>query len=248
MQSYKADLHIHTVLSPCGDLEMSPINIIAKAKERGLDCIGITDHNSTRHAKLTQTLGKENGIFVVMGAEVTSREEAHCLCFFEDEEKLELFELWLEEKLMKIPLDEDKFGYQLVVNTQEEIIDQMPYLLINAIEADLDQIYTKVKSLNGIFIPAHINKAANSLTSQLGFVPPDIKADALEISRHITKTAFIRRNAYLKKFQFIQSSDAHYIDDIGTTYCNLIMKELNFEEFRLAIQGKEGRYIETIIE
>ena len=75
MQPFKADLHLHTVLSPCGDLEMSPTNIIAKAKEKGLDCIAITDHNCTLHAKLAKEIGKENGIFVIMGAEITSKEE-----------------------------------------------------------------------------------------------------------------------------------------------------------------------------
>ena len=248
MQSFKADLHLHTVLSPCGDLEMSPTNIIAKAKEKGLDCIAITDHNCTRHGKLAKQIGREKGIFVIMGAEVTSKEEAHCLCFFEDNENLDKFEIWLEDKLLKIPLDEDKFGYQLVVNDQEEIIDQMEFLLINSIDADLDEIYQKVHSLNGLFVPAHINKGANSLISQLGFVPPDIKADAMEISRHVTKTNFIKKNAYLKKFQFIQDSDAHYINDIGSVYCNLIMENLSFDEFRLAIRGEQGRYIETIIE
>lgn len=247
MQSFKADLHIHTVLSPCGDLEMSPTNIIAKAKEKQLDCIAITDHNSTLHCKLTKELGEKEGILVIMGAEVTSKEEAHCLCFFEDEESLDKFQEWLDEKLPKIPLDEERFGYQLVVNQDEEIIDQKEFLLINAIDADLDTIYEKVESLNGLFVPAHVNKAANSLTSQLGFVPPDIKAHALEISRHISKTNFLKKNAYLKKFQFIQDSDSHFIDSIGDTYCNLVMEELSFREFRQAICGKDGRYIETII-
>ena len=247
MQSFKADLHIHTVLSPCGDLEMSPTNIIAKAKELGIQCLGITDHNCTLNAKLAKKIGKENGILVLMGAEVTSKEEAHCLSFFEDEESLDKFQVWLDEKLIKIELDEDRFGYQLVVNEEEEIIDQKEYLLINAIDADLDEIYDKVHSLNGLFIPAHVNKAANSLTSQLGFIPPDIKADALEISRHVTKQNFIKKNAYLKKFQFIQDSDAHFIDSIGEVYCNLIIEELTFAEIRLAIGGKEGRYIENIL-
>ena len=247
MQSFKADLHIHTVLSPCGDLEMSPTNIIAKAKELGIECLGITDHNSTLNAKLAKKIGKDNGILVLMGAEVTSKEEAHCLSFFEDEEGLDKFQIWLDEKLIKIELDEDRFGYQLVVNEEEEIIDQKEFLLINAIDADLDEIYNKVHSLNGLFIPAHVNKAANSLTSQLGFIPPDIKADALEISRHVTKENFIKKNAYLKKFQFIQDSDAHFIDSIGEVYCNLIVEELTFSEIRLAIGGKEGRYIENIL-
>ncbi len=135
-----------------------------------------------------------------------------------------------------------------MVNEEEEIIDQKEYLLISAIDADLDEIYEKVHSLDGLFIPAHVNKGANSLISQLGFIPPDIKADAFEISRHVSKTNFIKKNAYLKKFQFIQSSDAHLIDSLGETHCKLIMEELSFEEFRKAIRGEDGRYVETIIE
>ncbi|MDR0790396.1 MAG: PHP domain-containing protein [Bacteroidales bacterium] len=244
MNCYKADLHLHTVLSPCGDLEMSPANIIAKSKELGLDIIAITDHNSTLHGKLCRTIGQREGVFVLCGAEVTSKEEAHCLCFFEKDAELDMFQAWLEEKIAKIPLDEEKFGYQLVVNENEEIIDQPPYLLTSAIDADIDEIYAKVHSLNGLFIPAHINRQANSLMSQLGFVPPDLKADGLEISRHVTKEAFLKKNAYLKRFAFLQSSDAHFIHLIGETYCYLHIAELSFAEFRLALQGRDGRYIE----
>ena len=83
MKKYRADLHIHTVLSPCGDLEMSPVNIVQKAKERSLNILGISDHNSTLHAPLIKKLAAKEGILVLMGAEVTTKEEVHCLCFFE---------------------------------------------------------------------------------------------------------------------------------------------------------------------
>ncbi|MDR1725184.1 MAG: PHP domain-containing protein [Bacteroidales bacterium] len=246
MESYKADLHIHSVLSPCGDLEMSPANIIAKSKELGLKIIGITDHNSTLHCKLTKKIGENEGIFVLCGAEVTSKEEAHCLCFFEKDDEIDRFQVWLEEKLQTIPLDEDRFGYQLVVNEAEEIIQQPPYLLTSAIDADIDAIYDKVHSLNGLFIPAHVNRSANSLMSQLGFVPPDLRADGLEISKHITKDNFLKKNAYLKRFSFIQSSDAHYIHLIGETFVFFHISELSFAEIRLALQNKDGRYVETL--
>ncbi len=83
MKSFRADLHIHTTLSPCGDLEMHPVNIVSKAAIQGLDIIGITDHNSTRHCALISRLAAEKGIFVMQGAEVTTKEEVHCLVFFE---------------------------------------------------------------------------------------------------------------------------------------------------------------------
>jgi len=56
MKTYRADLHIHSVLSPCGDLDMSPVNIVEEASRKGLDIIGITDHNTTRHTGLVKRL------------------------------------------------------------------------------------------------------------------------------------------------------------------------------------------------
>ncbi len=106
LTGFKSDLHIHTVLSPCGDLEMSPTAIVDRALERGLDMIAISDHNTTRQVKVTQKVGKEKGLFVLGGVEVTSQEEAHCLCFFETDEQLDQMQAFLDEHLPKIPNDE----------------------------------------------------------------------------------------------------------------------------------------------
>jgi Uncharacterized conserved protein len=247
MLSFKADLHLHSVLSPCGDLEMSPTAMISTAKQRGLQVMAMTDHNCTQQAPLVKELGAREDIFVLMGAEITSKEEAHCLAFVPDETARQKLQTWLDAKLPKIELDEDKFGYQLIVNEKEEIIGQKEYLLISAIDATLDEIYSFVHSIGGLFVPAHVDKPAFSLTSQLGFVPPDIKADALEISSRVTKENFIKKNAYLKKFQFLQDSDAHYIPDIAKTYCLLNMQERTFEEFALAVRGQEGRGVEVVL-
>lgn len=246
LKSYKADLHMHTVLSPCGDLEMSPANIIARAEEEGLNMIAISDHNCTRQVKLTQKLGKEKGILVIGGAEVTTKEETHALAFFETDEQLDAFQVFLTEHLPHIPNDEDRFGYQLVLNEEEEIIDEEPYLLINAIDVDLDGIYEKVHEIGGLFIPAHVNKTSTSLMSQLGFVPPDIKADGLEINKFTTKEAFLKKFAYLKKFSFIKSSDAHFPQNIGDAYCTFHMYDLTFDEFRKTLRKEGDRYIDDV--
>ncbi len=92
MKTYRADLHIHTLLSPCGDLSMTPANIVSEALRKKLDIIGITDHNSTRQAGLVGMLGAREGLFVLQGAEVSTREEVHCLVFFENPAELELFQ------------------------------------------------------------------------------------------------------------------------------------------------------------
>lgn len=244
MKKFRADLHMHTVLSPCGDLEMSPANIVRKASERGIDILGITDHNSTLHAPLIKELASREGIMVLMGAEVTTKEEVHCLCFFENEELLSQFQEYLNRHLPNIPNDTDRFGYQVVVNEEEEITDEIDCLLISGLNQGIEEIEKKVHALNGLFIPAHINKTVNSIISQLGFLPPDLKVDALEISQHTTKSEFLKKNKYLKNYNFIQSSDAHYIDNIGNAWTNFFMERRSFEEIKMALAGIDGRKIE----
>jgi len=110
MKYFRADLHIHTVLSPCGDLEMSPGNIVSEAALRGIDIIGITDHNTTRHCDLVKRLAAEKRIFVMQGAEVTTKEEVHCLAFFENTDALNKFQEYLDSNLPEILNDPSKCG------------------------------------------------------------------------------------------------------------------------------------------
>lgn len=245
LHPYKADLHIHTVLSPCGDLEMSPSAIVKHALARGLDMIAISDHNTTRQVKVTQKIGRENGLFVLGGVEVTSQEETHCLCYFADDAQLDEFQEFLDAHLPPIPNDEDRFGYQLIVDEDDEIVGEEEYHLLNAIDVDLDGIYDEVHRIGGLFVPAHINKGTTSLMSQLGFVPPDLKADGLEINFRTTKAEQLKKFAYLKRFNFITDSDAHFIDNVGDVYNVIYMAHRTFDEFRLALAGADGRSIDT---
>ncbi len=243
MNTYKADLHIHTLLSPCGDLEMSPKNIVKQAFERNLNIIGITDHNSTRHCRLISEIAKDKGIFVLCGAEVTSKEEVHCLCFMPDFEKLAVFQEYLEQNLPEIKNDVNMFGYQVQVDEDEQIIYEEEKLLISALDQSIGQIEEKVHQLGGIFIPAHINRTANGLISQLGFVPDDLKYDALEISKHISISKFLLQNPYLKSKTFIQSSDAHFIINLSEVWTTFSLEDLSFNEILMALHGTNGRKV-----
>ena len=241
MKAFRADLHLHTVLSPCGDLEMSPSQLVTQAHLMGLNIIGITDHNSTKHALLIKKLALGKGIFTLCGAEITSKEEAHLLCFMPDDESLHNLQGFIDKNLQKIPNKPSYFGNQLLVNEKEEILNEEPYLLINAINKSIDEISDFIYEQGGIFIPAHIDRAAFSLTSQLGFVPPDLRCHAYEISKHTTVEQMLKKAPYLKKASFIQSSDAHYINDIASVFSVFQLEELSFKEIKLALLKSEGR-------
>ncbi|OFY27086.1 MAG: histidinol-phosphatase [Bacteroidetes bacterium GWF2_41_61] len=235
----KADLHIHTTLSPCGDIEMTPVAIIAKAKEMGLDIIGITDHNSTLQAREIRRVGALAGVAVLCGAEITTREEVHILAFVDTDDSLDRLQEWLTSNLIVVPNNPDIFGYQLVVNQNEDVIYQEDNLLIGAIDKSIEEVEEFVHSLGGIFIPAHIDKQQNSVISQLGFLPTHLNVDALELSSRTNIEDFKKRNSYLAKNTFIQSSDAHYVDEIGKVYTELNTDGTTFEHIKSAINRNE---------
>jgi PHP family Zn ribbon phosphoesterase len=243
MKLFKADLHTHTVLSPCGDLEMSPVNIIKRAKEKKIDIIGITDHNSTKQCAVLKEVGDEFGVFVIKGAEITTKEEVHCLTFFENDNQLFEFQKYIDAHMSDIKNDVNKFGYQCIVDRDDNILEQEEKLLISALNVGISEIEKKVHQLNGLFIPAHIDRANNSMLSNLGFLPPDLNVDALEISKNIKYSEFIDRNRYLKRNTFIQDSDSHFIDDIGKVYSFFQIEKPSFRELQMALNHENGRKV-----
>ncbi len=245
LQEFSADLHIHSVLSPCGSLEMSPVNIVKEAARKGLDIIGITDHNASAHGRVLSNLAKEYGIFVMTGMEVTTAEEAHCLTFFKDFEALDKFQKIIDNTILKIRNDPDKFGFQVIVDKDENIVGQVEWLLISATSMSINEVAEEAKKLGGIVIPAHIDRPTYSLSSQLGFIPPDLKVDAFEVSRFSSPQKMIEQYPYIKDISFIRSSDAHFLKDIGAARTIFKIKNRSFDEIKMALHKTSGR--DTIV-
>jgi PHP family Zn ribbon phosphoesterase len=222
---------------------MSPRNIVSEAAFKRLDIIGITDHNSTRHCDLISRLAEEKGIFVMKGAEVTTREEVHCLAFFENSDALKKFQEFLDNNLPWILNNPEKFGYQVQVDENENVVYVEKNLLINAISKSFEETEAFIHSLNGLFIPAHINRMKNSIYSQLGFLPENLKADALEVSVTSSPDEFTKGHPEINGFPLISCSDAHYIGDIGSAFTVFNINKPSFDEIRQALKGENGRKI-----
>lgn len=241
MKNFRTDLHIHTVLSPCGSLEMSPGNIVSLANQRALNIIGITDHNSTKQCELIWKLAQKTNLTVFPGCEMTSREEVHCLGLFEDFDALRVFQDYLDRHLSIIPHNTSLFGYQVVVDQDENILEELDYYLGAALDVSVEEIEQKVHELSGIFIPAHIDRPRNSLFSQLGFLPPELKVDALQISKLADETAVREKYRIGSDLTLVKFSDAHFPDDLGKTYTVFEMESPSFAEIRMALKNREGR-------
>jgi hypothetical protein len=244
MKRFRADLHIHTVLSPCADLEMTPQNIVTRARKTGLDIIGITDHNSVKHTGLVKKMAEKAGIFVLSGAEVTTREEVHCLVFFEENFQLDAFQHFIDRHSSKIPNPDGYFGYQPLIDEDENIVRMEPWYLPAALTAGISEIQKEVYRWNGLFIPAHIDRPTNGIFSQLGFIPEGLKFDALGISRH-SSVEYVRKHHVIQnKTTIIRNSDAHYLHQIGEIYTNFIMEQTSFTEIKMALAQQSNRLVD----
>ena len=245
MKSYKADMHLHTVLSPCGSLEMSPRNIVQQALARGLDMIAVTDHNSTRQCQSVQQVAGDRGLNVLCGVEVTTREEVHCLAYFHSWGPLREFDRLLYDHLADISNEPERFGYQVVVDETDQILDQPGKLLISAVDMSIGEVEKRVHELGGLFVPAHIDRMRNGIIAQLGFVPPDLRCDALEISRHSSMQELLSRYPDLEGYTFLRGSDAHFPDEVGAGYTEFHLEALTWDEICMAMQGLNQRKMQV---
>lgn len=207
---FRADLHTHSCLSPCGDLDNSPQRIAQLAAERGLNVVALTDHNTAANCPAFADACRRTGIHPLFGAETTSREEVHVLALFGDLEAALQWGAWVYARLPDIRHDPERLGDQVVVTADDEIIRFEERYLVTAIDADLTEIVRATHALGGISIPAHIDRSTTSISSQLGFLPDD-PFDAVEVTR--LPPAIDTRGLALTC-----ASDAHYPADVGARW------------------------------
>jgi len=245
MKKYRADLHIHTVLSPCADWEMTPRNIISQAIDFDIKILGITDHNSTRNALLVKQMAQKKGIFVLTGAEITTKEEVHCLVFFEEEDQLKILQDFINKNLTKVPNPDGHFGYQPVIDENEQILEIIPNFLPAALKVGIDEIQRFTHDLNGIFIPAHIDRYNGGIISQLGVIPENLGYDALGITKHNKESELRKQYVLENKITLIRNSDAHYLNQIGQCFSLFHIEKPDFTEVKMALNQQDNRFVEV---
>ena len=243
MKEFLADLHIHTVLSPCGDFEMTPRKIVAAALKKGLNMIAITDHNSTRMCRIVSDYAATKGLMVIAGAEVNTSEEVHCLALFGTWEQVEIFQLFLDEHLLDIQNKPSIFGDQVVVDIDENILYTEKRSLITGLKVSIDEVEFFVHSLDGLFIPAHIYRRQNGIIHQLGMIPENLNYDVLELTPGSYSDEYLRKMNVANNLSVIFDSDAHFVDQIGKFSTRLKMKSPDFNELKLALKNLKGRSV-----
>ncbi len=210
-----ADLHIHSTLSPCGSLEMSPAAIVRRAAELALDLIAVTDHNSMENGFTAAALGQKSGVKVLFAMEAQTREDVHMLCYFEDRLQAERFNRHIYELLPDTPNHPDYFGDQVVVDEEDNIVRHEEKLLLNALDISVPELVDLVRRHDGLVVPAHVEAPPFGLLVNLGMVPAELEGSPLEIACATPQARALRDFPALAGHPLLRNSDAHFLRDIG---------------------------------
>lgn len=239
---FQADLHVHTCLSPCAEKEMNPLAVVRRAKKKGLNVIGICDHNSTKNVGAARQAGRQEGLAVIGGVEVTSREEVHILGLFDEQESLEEMQRLIDAN-MRGENNPELFGEQYLCDENGFVVGREMNLLIGATELSVEEVVEGIHEFGGLAIAAHVDRERFSLIGQLGFVPEGLEIDALEVSRlHSVSEAadeFPKNSAY----PLIRSSDAHRLEQIGLAPTTFRAAAPTAVELGKALAAEDGREV-----
>ncbi len=246
MKTLRAEFHVHTVLSPCAEIEMIPPLIVEEALSRGIQWIAITDHNASANVEAVINAAKGTDLTITAGMEVQTQEEIHSLCLFDTLDQILAFQQFIDAALPPLENRPDFFGEQLVVDETGDFIRRETRLLLNSAALSIREAWEKVQELGGLFIPAHIDRKAFGMIANLGFIPIDTPIEALEISRHTTPA--LARSAYpqIGQTPLIKSGDAHRLNEfLGLN--QLQVEAPRVEELRKALLKLDHRSL-TILE
>ncbi len=217
MSLYYCDLHIHSCLSPCGDEDMTPGNIVGMSLLNGLQIVALTDHNSVKNCPAFFKIAKAHGIIPIAGVELTTSEDVHVVCLFRTLEAAMDFGEFIESKRLRIKNDSEIFGKQLVTDENDEICGEEEFLLINAVNISIDEAFDEVLARGGVCYPAHIDRSSNGIISMLGDFPPKPEFTAYELNDIASLDGCLARFPIISErgLVHVASSDAHYLTDIS---------------------------------
>lgn len=223
---YKADLHVHTPASLCYQCKTDKLeDIIDAAKKQGLQIIAITDHNQFEAVKDLVTLAVDKEIAVFPGLEITT-ENCHILALFEPGTDSSV----LDDVLTECGIGKDKQRGNAECTGESAIV-----------------VLDKIRKHKGIAVAAHCDTNGKSCLFQ---AKDDVQKKilehdclcALEVRDLESSRKYFATHKKFRKKPFIQSSDAHRLDEVGAKYTYLKMDAPpTLEGLKLALLEPESR-------
>ena len=212
----KYDFHLHSALSPCGDSDMTPNNIVGMAYVAGVEVIAITDHNTVGNVRAAQIAGEKLGIKVLAGMEIETAEEVHVLTIYPTLDIARQVGKIVYEHLPSVKNKPEIFGHQYYMNENDEIEGEEEKLLISPTTLSIEDVFNIVKDAGGFAAPAHIDRHSYSVLTNLGFIPEELNVKWIEISYRVDSVKeYMKSRPDLAKYKVLRNSDAHYLKDIA---------------------------------
>jgi 3',5'-nucleoside bisphosphate phosphatase len=236
------DTHVHTCLSPCAELDMHPAALVDAAVRAGLDAVAVCDHNSAENTGAVLRAGTAAGLSVIPGMEITSAEEVHILGLLPDVEAA----MALQSKIYKsLPgkNNEKTFGMQVIANEFAEVLGFNEHLLSGATMLNLDSVVAAIHAVDGLAVASHVDREGFGIVGQLGFIPPGLALDAIEVSQRMPMPLARATFAPKGKYPILCASDAHEPKDVARAATFVLMEAATLPELRRALAGEGGRTI-----
>lgn len=222
----RIDFHIHSCLSPCASLEMSPRAIVARAQQLGLDCIALTDHSCVENLPAFDAACREVGLPCLYGMEVSSAEEVHVLCLFDQLDPALAFGKKVYAALQDFPNDPDRFGDQPIVSVEGDILGFAEKLLIGSTSISFFDLVPAALEAGALCIPSHIDRPSFSALAHLGFLP-DLPYDAVEVAAPAIPSE-------AAPWPVVRNSDAHMLGQLGRRYTEVSVDQFTVPALRAA--------------
>ena len=232
------DLHLHSCLSPCGDNEMTPYNLVNMAKIFGYDIIALTDHNSCLNCESAVKIGEKIGITVVPGMEICTSEEIHCICLFPTAEKAMAFSDYVHTLMPPVKNKEHIFGEQLIMDCEDGILGKEELLLTTAADISIEYLPDTVESYGGVCFPAHINRSSYSIISSLGDFSEFLRVSAFELTPDADEEEYLSRYKGTQGKIILRSSDAHYLENMREPEFTVNLPENSAEALIAYLKGE----------
>ena len=215
MSIYNYDLHIHSCLSPCADDDMTPNNIAGMAALNGLQIVALTDHNSCANCPAFLDACKRQGVVGIAGMELTTAEDVHLVCLFEELSDAMAFSDEVHGHILPIKNRREIFGNQIITDSEDEPVGEEEILLISATDLFISDAIELVHKHRGHVRPAHIDRESNGIVSILGDVPSEYNFNFVEFNDKSNIPSYYGKYASLKKAKTLVCSDAHHLWDIS---------------------------------
>ncbi len=194
---------------------MTPNNIAGMAVINGLNVVALTDHNTSKNCPAFFKACKKSGIIPIAGMELTTSEDIHIVCLFEELEAAMAFDEQVSKSRNLIENRTDIFGNQLILDENDEIVKTEKYLLPNATNLSLEEGVRLARKFGAVCYPAHIDRDANGIVATLGIFPETPDFSCVEYRNSESRKDYESRFPILREKSVVVSSDAHYLWDIN---------------------------------